>query len=159
MKQNFRVGAIGALMDEYEKAAVELKNVVKSINQNSFVKIVDAETEDPDCRSIQTIMNHVVRAGYGYANYIRKYFNKNLTERIEDYELISQEKTCTELDMMLNYTVETLNDIWNMKYDDIFKTKIITTWGPEYNLEQLLEHAVVHILRHRRQIEKFLTKI
>ncbi len=24
------------------------------------------------------------------------------------------------------------------------------------NLEQLLEHAIVHILRHRRQIEKFM---
>jgi hypothetical protein len=26
----------------------------------------------------------------------------------------------------------------------------------EYTLEQLLEHAIVQILRHRRQIERFL---
>ena len=25
-----------------------------------------------------------------------------------------------------------------------------------YDAEQLLEHAIVHILRHRRQIEKFM---
>jgi hypothetical protein len=25
-----------------------------------------------------------------------------------------------------------------------------------HNLEQLLEHAIVHLLRHRRQIEKFM---
>jgi hypothetical protein len=29
-------------------------------------------------------------------------------------------------------------------------------WGPRYDLEQLLEHAIVHVLRHRRQIDKFL---
>ena len=27
--------------------------------------------------------------------------------------------------------------------------------GQSYDAEQLLEHAIVHILRHRRQIEKF----
>jgi len=159
MKQDFRVGAIGALMDEYEKAAEKLKVTLKPIGQNLFIKIVDTETEDTDCRSIKTIMNHVVRSGYGYANYIRKYFNEKLIERKEDYELILPEKACNELDMMLLYTVETLKDKWNMKYDDLFKIKIITTWGPEYNLEQLFEHAIVHILRHRRQIEKFLIKM
>jgi len=35
---------------------------------------------------------------------------------------------------------------------------MIVRWGPQYDLEQLLEHAVVHILRHRRQIEKFAAK-
>ena len=27
-----------------------------------------------------------------------------------------------------------------------------------YNLEQLVEHAIVHLLRHRRQVERFLTE-
>ena len=27
--------------------------------------------------------------------------------------------------------------------------------GQVYNIEQIAEHAIVHILRHRRQIEKF----
>lgn len=31
-----------------------------------------------------------------------------------------------------------------------------TGWEVTYNLEQLLEHAIVHLLRHRRQIEKFM---
>ena len=157
MKQNFRIGAIGALMVEYEKSAKELKNVVKYIDQGSFIKIVDSETEDPDCKSIQTIMNHVIKAGYGYANYIRRYFNDDLTERKDDYKLSSPEIACNELDLMLIYTVETLNNKWNMGYEKLFEINIKTTWGPEYNLEQLLEHAIVHILRHRRQIEKFLT--
>jgi len=34
--------------------------------------------------------------------------------------------------------------------------KICVRWGQLFDVEQLMEHAIVHILRHRRQIEKFL---
>lgn len=33
--------------------------------------------------------------------------------------------------------------------------KIFTSWNQVYDIEQVTEHAIVHILRHRRQIEKF----
>ncbi len=56
---------------------------------------------------------------------------------------------------MLAYTSDTLESKLEYSDDDIQKVKMIVRWGPQYDLEQLLEHAVVHILRHRRQIEKF----
>jgi len=28
-------------------------------------------------------------------------------------------------------------------------------WGPLYNPESMLEHAIVHLLRHRRQLERW----
>ena len=56
---------------------------------------------------------------------------------------------------MLLYTAETLQDKWEYSDEEVMKVKMIVRWGPQYDLEQLLEHAVVHILRHRRQIEKF----
>ncbi|WP_294276359.1 hypothetical protein [uncultured Chryseobacterium sp.] len=37
--------------------------------------------------------------------------------------------------------------------------KINTLWGQQYDVEQMLEHAIVHILRHRRQIENALVKM
>jgi len=58
---------------------------------------------------------------------------------------------------MLAYTSETLQDKWELTNEEIMKVKMIVRWGPQYDLEQLLEHAVVHILRHRRQIEKFIS--
>lgn len=157
-KKIFREGSVGALMDEYERAAEELKNVIKIIDQQDYVAIVDNETKDLDCISIQTIMNHVVRAGYGYANYIRKQFGDSWTERKENYELNTPESACKELDNMLTYTVDTLKNKWELTFDDVVKNIIKTQWGQDYDFEQLLEHAIVHILRHRRQIEKFLIK-
>lgn len=143
-------------MDEYERAAEELKNVIKVIDQQDYVAIADNVTKDPDCISIQTIMNHVVKAGYGYANYIRKQFGDSWTERKERYELNTPESACKELDNMLIYTVDTLKSKWELTSDDVVKNIIKTQWGQNYDFEQLLEHAIVHILRHRRQIEKFL---
>ena len=123
------------------------------ISENDFVKIVDSETKDEDCRSVQTIISHVTNSGYGYANYIRDWFSiqKNSPER----RLLSQNDFFIEFDKMLSYNSETLEGKWEYSDEEIMKVKMIVRWGPQYDLEQLLEHAVVHILRHRRQIEKF----
>jgi len=148
-----RKGGIGAVMDEYERAAADLKNLIGKISETDFVKIVDSVTQDDDCRSVQTIISHVINSGFGYANYIRDWFAipKSSPER----RLISQNEFSNELDKMLAYTSETLQDKWEYADEEIMKVKMIVRWGPQYDLEQLLEHAVVHILRHRRQIEKF----
>jgi len=61
-------GAIGALLDEYEKAIHELITVIHPIPENQLVTIADHETKDKDCRSIQTILTHVVESGYTYVN-------------------------------------------------------------------------------------------
>lgn len=154
MSKKFRKGGIGAVMDEYERAASELKNLVQKISESDYIKIVDTETQDDDCRSVQTIVSHVTNSGYGYANYIRDWFSipKNSPER----RMLSQKDFPAEFDKMLSYTSETLEDKWEYSDDEIQKVKMIVRWGPKYDLEQLLEHAVVHILRHRRQIEKFV---
>ncbi|MBE0571770.1 MAG: DinB family protein [Ignavibacteriaceae bacterium] len=155
MKKKYRKGAIGALMDEYERAAKELKNLVGNISESDSVKIVDAETKDEDCRSVRTIVSHVINSGFGYANYIRDWYAipKSSPER----RLISLNDFSMELDKMLAYTSETLQDKWEYSDEEIMKVKIISRYGPQYDLEQMMEHAIVHILRHRRQIEKFST--
>lgn len=153
MMKNYRKGGIGAVMDEYDRAAAEFKNLIGNISETDFVKIVDTETLDDDCRSVQTIVSHVTNSGFGYANYIRDWFSipKSSPER----KLLSKDEFIVRFDTMLAYTSKTLEDKWEYSDDDIQKVKMIVRWGPQYDLEQLLEHALVHILRHRRQIEKF----
>ena len=153
MKINYRKGGIGAVMDEYERSSVDLKNLVGNISETDFAKIVDSDTKDEDCCSVQTIISHVINSGFGYANYIRDWYSmpKSSPER----RLIAQKDFSMELDKMFAYTSETLHDKWEYADEEIMKVKMIVRWGPQYDLEQLLEHAVVHILRHRRQIEKF----
>ncbi len=158
MTKIFRKGAIGALMDEYERAVLELRNLVEKISEDDYLKIFDAETKDEDCRSIQTIMSHVVRACYGYANSIRGVFS--MDAQIYEPRQIAKSGILAEFDKALKYTVETLEGSWEMSAEEIFSTFIKSSYsmknGQVEDLEQKLEHAIVHILRHRRQVEKFL---
>jgi uncharacterized damage-inducible protein DinB len=141
-------------MDEYERAAAELARLVDQISEDDFVRVVDPETKDEDCRSVQTIMSHVVRAGYGYADYIREQFSIASTR--PQPRLLSRQEALEQLGAALEYTVETLEDKWEMSDKEISATVIKSRWGAVYDVEGLLEHAIVHILRHRRQIEKFI---
>lgn len=154
MAKSYRKGAIGALMDEYERAALELKRLVEEIPPADFVRIIDKETGDEDCRSVQTIISHVVRAGYGYADYIRHLFS--ISSARPANQVLRQSESLKELESMIEYTIETLDGKWEIPDDVIVRTTIHSLWGVTYDLEQLLEHAIVHILRHRRQIEKLL---
>src|SRR4051812_26917762 len=121
----YREGAIGAILDEYERAIQELKSVIEDIDEHRFTAILDPDTSDPDCKSIQTIMNHVVRAGYGYANYIRQQFGDPFTERKENYQLYTADIACRELDRMFAYTVDTLENKMDITFEEILRNIII----------------------------------
>lgn len=153
MTRVYRSGPLGALMDEYERAAKELEEIVRGLPDAEFELLRDTKTSDEDCRSIQTIMNHVVRSGYGYANRGRK----ALSVPVESYVSgnLSRDECLNKMAMMLSYTAATLDGRWHYSNDQILAIQTQSQWGPE-NLEQLFEHAIVHILRHRRQIERFL---
>lgn len=141
-------------MDEYERAALDLGRLIERIPEAEFVRVVDSETVDDDCRSVQTIMSHVVGAAHGYADYIREQFSIASTRPAR--KLLSHQESLEQLDAALDYTAQTLEGRWEMSDEEITRTVIKSSWGVVYDVEQLLEHAIVHVLRHRRQIEKFI---
>lgn len=154
MRKPYRKGALGAMMDEYERAASELRRLVEKIPDDEFVRIVDPQMSNENCRSVQTIMTHVVSSGYGYADRIRKFFS--IPSINPPKRLLSRQEVVAQLEAMLEYTAQTLESRWEMTDEEIESISMQTGWGVTYNLEQLLEHAIVHLLRHRRQIEKFM---
>lgn len=147
---------LGALMDEYERASIDLKSILEDLSQEDFVLIRDTQTQDEDCRSIQTIMRHVVQSGYTYANYILSVFSDEWKEYKQP--ITDPAMSIVELDKMLAYTDRCLQDKYDLPLDQIESWTFHSRWNVDYDIEQLLEHAIVHILRHRRQIENFLRK-
>jgi uncharacterized damage-inducible protein DinB len=154
MEKRYRNGAIGAMMDELERATFELLRIVESLQKEDFEKVRDFKTQDENCRSIQTVLSHVVSAGYGYANYIRGSFSLESIPYTK--RPLSRDETPARTQEMLDYTAATLKDRWVMSDDEIQSFVIDARWGSRYDIEQLLEHAIVHVLRHRRQIERWL---
>jgi uncharacterized damage-inducible protein DinB len=154
MRKSYRNGPIGALMDEYERAASELRRLVEQLPEDEVVRVADSQTADDDCRSVQTIMSHVVNAGYGYADYLRGMFS--IPSARPPKALLSHQESLEQLEAMLGYTAQTLEGRWEMTDEEITGAVVQSGWGVRYDAEQLLEHAIVHVLRHRRQIEKFI---
>jgi uncharacterized damage-inducible protein DinB len=160
IKSNYRDnGAIGALLDEYEKALNELIDIIEHITEEELLEIVDKNTKDKDCRSIQAILNHVLRAGYNYAIEIRRHLGESYEFLVP--ELMTSTKAYKKaLRGMFAFNEVLFSDHKNLEleeYSDHKKIKV--RWGQSYDIEQLLEHAIVHILRHRRQIERFLLQM
>jgi RimJ/RimL family protein N-acetyltransferase/uncharacterized damage-inducible protein DinB len=147
--------AIRAILGEYARAINELKNVIQNIDNETLTKIVDTKTKDPDCRSVQTVLSHVVSSGYNYAILIAKYQGEDL-----DYTKQKKLKTAAAymaaLDTMMAFNIAVFERYPNIKLEEYdMAKKMITRWGQTYDVDQLMEHAICHILRHRRQVERF----
>jgi uncharacterized damage-inducible protein DinB len=150
-------GTIKALLDEYKKAINELIAVIKPLGSKEILTIRDDKTSDENCRSIRTILTHVVYAGYGYTSFIeahlgskqerrRKKFFENADEYVED------------LNGMFDYCVIFFMEHPNIPLEEYDPSKkILTNWGQVYDIDQIMEHAIVHVLKHRRQIQRFLS--
>lgn len=148
-------GAIGSLLDEYEKSLNELIDTISNISENQLTEIVDFNTNDEDCKSIQNILTHVIQSGYTYVVEVRKWLGEDI-EYKDKIKFLKVEKYKLALREMFEFNENLFADYPNLElceHDPI--KKINVRWGQKYDVEQLFEHAIVHILRHRRQIEKF----
>ncbi|MFV8335769.1 hypothetical protein [Flavobacterium sp. RSP29] len=57
---NNNQNAVSTLFAEYKKAIVELQHVIHEISQEDLTFTVDHVTTNPDCKSIRTVLSHVV---------------------------------------------------------------------------------------------------
>ncbi len=155
MIKTLRPGAAGALLDEYEKALTELLYVISDISNDELATIADKQTSDPNCKSVQAILSHVVRSMYVYAVYIRNMRGAEMEKPALKFHLSVNEYK-NDLVEAFEFNVETFENINDSELEEPDNSKKInTSWGQSYDIEQIMEHAIVHILRHRRQIEKF----
>lgn len=151
----YRQGAVGALLDIYEQAISNFKIVIEDIPDNVLTIITDPLTTDEDCKSIQAIISHVVGAGYGYAVMIQNLKGNNVKRPDKTFYLTIKEYS-DELTNMFAFTEKVLNEFKEIELDK--SEKIKTTWGQVFDIDQMCEHAIVHVLRHKRQIEKIKTE-
>lgn len=155
MVKKYRLGAVGALLDIYEEAITELKKEIETITDQALTIIIDHQTTNENCRSFQTILSHVVYSGYGYANSIHNLKGNNIV-RPNKTSHATVELYLKDLDDVFIYTENVFKLIGDNEIEQLDNLlKIKTGWSQLYDIEQLMEHAIVHILRHKRQIKKF----
>ena len=158
MNTNNLTGAISALLDEYKKAVDELILVIEPISRQQLYKTIEPISSNPDCISIQTILTHVTASMFSYAVYIENSIGLETTrpERLQFDEVAPY---ISRLQQGFKYNEDFFSRNPNITMEEFDQSKKINTrWGQQYDVEQMLEHAIVHILRHRRQIKNALAK-
>lgn len=153
------MGFVGALLDEYQKAIEEYKEVLRTVSPQQFTAIADSVTQDKRCVSVQSVTSHILLSGYGYLYMIAKQFGDLPYERKKEADVSSIEGACAELDALLKHSEERLAPKVNITDEAIINNIIKSPWGQNFDIDQLLEHAVMHIYRHRRQIEVFKSQL
>src|SRR5678809_678703 len=122
-------GTIKALLDEYKKAINELIAVIQPLDSKEMLTIKDDKTDNENCRSVQTILTHVVYAGYGYTSFIENNLDhkkerrpKQLFETADEYSL--------ELNGMFGYCENFFIEHPNIELEEYDPSKkILTHWG------------------------------
>ncbi|MFI5201222.1 MAG: hypothetical protein ACHQNE_02400 [Candidatus Kapaibacterium sp.] len=147
-------GPLGALMDEYERAMEEFIPLIVNLDPAIYEVILNPDSKDPV--AVKGIAFHTLFAGYAYANAIRRKFGMDVTSPEKFYP--EQAEFPVVMRAMFNYTEASLDKHWSMTDDDLTATIIPVRWSDQHDLEALLEHAIVHILRHRRQIERLTSQ-
>lgn len=153
------MGWVGALLDEYQKAIEEYKTVLNTLSQAQYTTEINENKADKHCLSAQTVTNHILLSGYGYLYMIAKQFGDLPYERKKEVDVATIQAACKELDALLQHSEERLSHKVNISDADILNNIIKTPWGQNFDIDQMLEHAVMHIIRHRRQIEIFKTRL
>jgi hypothetical protein len=148
-------GPFGALMDEYARAAEDFCRVVERFEPARF----DAErpSDNPNTVSPRAICLHVIGGAHRYAHYIRKARGVDFVERYEadPSQLHSAQDVRPLLAEGILLTEQTVEPLLNATEKEIQAVSFVVRWGPRYDPEMILEHAVCHLLRHRRQLERW----
>jgi hypothetical protein len=142
-------------MDEYARAAEDFCRAVEAFDPARFA--AERASDNPNTRSPHAICVHVCGAAHRYAHYIRK---ARGVEFIERYELDpsrvgSPQDVRGLLAEAITFTEGTVEPLLRATEADIQALSFTVRWGPRYDPEMILEHAVCHLLRHRRQLERW----
>lgn len=159
MRRLSRLGAKGALLDVYEDTIQELRVAFKSLSDEALLKVLAPDNVDENCRSIQAILGHVVSSAFSYAIYVQELRGMaiprpgvRLRPTISAY--------LADLDEAFAFTLTVFEAVMEDELEEFDpEFKINARWGQIYDIEQMMEHAIVHVLRHTRQIEKFKAKL
>lgn len=110
-------------------------------------------TDDPDYASLASVLRHVLGAAGGYMRWMTQQLG--LPEpRLETVPSVE------EIDARADAYLEQVLDAWRAPLHDVaperFAEVHTSRWGVPFEIESMLEHAVVHPMRHALQLEALM---
>lgn len=148
--RNYRSRGARALVILHERAMRELFPVWR---RALTANIRLPATDDPCYASLDTLIHHALRASRGYMTWLCEKLalpDPGINEVPEPDSMAREAESYME--HLLGRWRIPLVDVEDSFFEAIHKTR----WGEEMSLGGMLEHAAMHPLRHRFQLEELL---
>src|SRR6185295_18782861 len=126
MTKFYRQGAVGALLDEYERAIADLQQTIADISDEELITIADSKTSNPKCKSVQTVLSHVVNSGYGDAVDIRQLRGQN-SEYPDNIFRMTVNDYIKDLDDLFIFILDTFKNMQDADLEQFDNDKKIKT--------------------------------
>jgi hypothetical protein len=113
-------------------------------------------TDDPSYRSPDHLGGHVLRSARNYLTWIGECVGRPVTNLDPDTDVVSVARKGRSF-------VDGVLAAWRVQLAALEDAELAPAvykarWGDPYNIEQMLEHAIVHPMRHRIQLERLTAR-
>jgi len=149
---DYRYRGAGALVSLHE---THLRSFLAVWREARSRRLALPETEDPDCASLDAMLRHVLRAARGYMTWCCEVLD------LADPEIPSAPTAEHVADSHEAYA-EILLDRWResplreVEEKRFYDPPHLSRWKVPYCVDAMLEHAVMHPIRHERQLNSLL---
>jgi uncharacterized damage-inducible protein DinB len=148
--QGYRYRGARALVLLHEK---ELRALLPAWARAKAARVRLPATEDPDYASLDALLHHTLRAARGYMTWLCEKLG------LPDPQ-IDPAPQAALVEKEAERYLEHLLARWRMPLADVeeerFGATHRTRWGEDMSCEGMLEHAVMHPVRHRFQLEELM---
>jgi uncharacterized damage-inducible protein DinB len=147
----YKYGGAKALVKLHE---IHLKEFYTTWKEAKRLNIKLPETDDPDYISLNTLLFHVLRAARGYMVWI--------CNKLElDDPQINKTPPADLIENKAKEYISHLIEKWQLPLvnvePELFENKVFkSNWGVEYCIDAMLEHAVMHPIRHEFQLKNLM---
>ncbi|MEM7305384.1 MAG: hypothetical protein AAF682_01875 [Planctomycetota bacterium] len=130
----------------------EMRSFLATWGAAKAAGVVFPPTENPTYQSLETVLRHVFRAARGYMIWICEQLD------LPDPE-IRETPEPEELERAAPDYLEHVLERWRLPLRDVTEelveqTEARSRWGATYTLDAMLEHAVMHPIRHAFQLRE-----
>ncbi len=141
-----------ALVLLHDQALTEFVSVWRDAERAA---IVLPETDDPDYASMHALLAHVLGAASGYMRWCCEMLElpePDLPPRP------SPDTVADETDALLAHTLAGWRaPLAGVADERLHRPEFVSRWGVRYCVDAMLEHAVMHPLRHSFQLRQLMT--
>ncbi|MCB0730885.1 MAG: hypothetical protein KDC88_07625 [Ignavibacteriae bacterium] len=131
-----------------------LRSFVTTWREAKLLNISLPKTEDQDYQSLVTLLRHVLRSAGNYMIWI---CNKLELPSPEIIQVPDLENIENEADNYLNHIIEKWGlPLINVEEEKFHSPTYKSNWGVDYCIDAMLEHAVMHPIRHEFQLRNLI---